>query len=108
MATSAGVLVGVAPYAALIGLAVFLVVAATTRFASLGSIASAIAVAGSGWALYRVEGLFVPVALTVLAALVVWRHRTNIRRLLSGTENRFGATRTAPADSEGEEKGSGS
>ena len=83
-------MIGVAPYAALIGLAVFVVAVFTSGYASLGSICSASAVAAAGWMLYRDAGLFLPVALTLLAALVVWRHRTNIRRLLDGTENRFG------------------
>ena len=43
----------------------------------------------AGWLLYLSEGALLPLALTILGVLVIWRHRTNIQRLLAGTENRF-------------------
>ena len=34
-------------------------------------------------------------ALVVMAALLIWRHKDNIRRLLKGTESRIGASKTS-------------
>jgi len=87
VATSAGVLLGIAPLALLIGLGAFAAVLATSRYVSLGSITAAIIIPLAGVLLY--EGLLVPTVLTVLGALVIWRHKANIRRLLNGSENRI-------------------
>lgn len=89
VATSAGVLIGVAPAAVGIGLVAWLGLFLTTRYVSVGSIGAAVAVAITGWVRYRDAGLVLPIVLTLLAALVVWRHRTNLQRLADGTENRF-------------------
>jgi glycerol-3-phosphate acyltransferase PlsY len=89
VATSAGALLGIAPLAVAVGLAVWAVFFFTLRYVSLASIAAALSVPVVGWWLYRDGGLAVPVALTVLAALIILRHRANIQRLLNGTESRF-------------------
>ena len=88
IATSAGALLGFAPLATGIGLCVWVVVFTVTRYVSVGSIVACLAVAFAGWWCY--EGRLVPVTLTLLGAVGVWRHRTNVRRLLAGTEHRFG------------------
>jgi glycerol-3-phosphate acyltransferase PlsY len=95
IATSGGVIVALFSwYIVLIIILVWLGVFFLSRYVSLASICAAIALplslallapwaAGSNsWVLL----LFSAVA----AALAVWRHRTNITRLLSGTESRFG------------------
>ncbi len=87
VATSAGVLLGIAPRALLIGLGTFAIVFGISRFVSLGSITAAIVIPAAGFWLY--EGKLVPAILTVLGLLVIWRHKANIRRLLNGTENRI-------------------
>jgi acyl phosphate:glycerol-3-phosphate acyltransferase len=89
VATSAGVLLGIAPLAVGVGVIVWIVMFLATRYVSVGSIFAAVAVAGSSWWLYSKAGMLRPVALTILAALVVLRHKENIKRLLYGTENRF-------------------
>lgn len=89
VATSTGALLGLAPAGLLIGFGVWLVVFLIGRYVSLASLAAAVVVGGSAWPLYAKQGRLIPVALTALAALVVWRHRGNIRRLAQGTENRF-------------------
>lgn len=87
VSTSVGMLLGVAPAAAGIGLGVFAVAVVATRWVSLGSILAAAAVGGSAWWLYGAQKPpVVAWALTALAALVVWRHRANTGRLLKGTE----------------------
>ena len=89
VATSAGMLLGVAPVAVGVGLLVFIITVIISRYVSLASILAAISVGVMAW----VEGekvLIVKIVLTVLSLLIVWLHRANIKRLLNGTENRFG------------------
>ena len=87
--TSAGVLLGAAPAAVGIGLALWIVVFVAGRYVSVASIAAAAAVAGAGWWLYAGEGPWRPAALSVLGVLAIVRHRSNLRRLAAGTEHRF-------------------
>ncbi len=89
VATSAGMLLGVAPMAVLVGFICWILCMVISRIVSLSSIVAAIAVAVTVWVLDP-TALVVNMALTVLAALVIWLHRANVRRLLNGTENRFG------------------
>lgn len=88
VATSAGALLALAPLAVGIGFAVWAAVTFSTGYVSLGSIVAAAlipilvaALRGPGPVLWLTVGL---------AAFVIWAHRSNIRRLLAGTENRFG------------------
>lgn len=89
VATSAGALLGLAPAAAGLGLATWAIVFFTSRYVSLASLIAALVIPAAGWTLYRSPDHLLPVFLTVLAALVILRHRANIQRLLNGTENRF-------------------
>ena len=89
VATAAGVLFGLDTRLGLGTLATWAVVAAFFRYSSLAAIvASAFAVIFA-W----VVGLATPVlaVVAIMAALLVWRHRDNIRRLAAGTEARLGA-----------------
>ncbi|MCY4400080.1 MAG: glycerol-3-phosphate 1-O-acyltransferase PlsY [Gemmatimonadetes bacterium] len=89
VATSAGVLVAVAPVAMVAGGGIWLIAMLTTRIVSLASIAGAVAVGIAG--LFIADaGLPVRAFLGSMAAFVVWAHRSNIRRLLAGTEPRLG------------------
>jgi glycerol-3-phosphate acyltransferase PlsY len=91
VATSAGVLLGIAPAAVLVGAVCWGVVCAVSRYVSLASIAAAVAVPIAGWILYLpLRGPLLPGVLTVLGAVIIIRHRANIQRLRAGTENRFG------------------
>jgi len=89
IATSAGVLLGVAPAAVGIGLGGWILLFVTTRYVSVASIGAAILVPASAWLLYSADDLVLPIVLSLLGVLAVWRHRTNIKRLLGGEENRF-------------------
>lgn len=91
VATSAGMLLGVAPLAVGAGFVCWVLCLVLSRYVSLSSIVAAIAVAITVW--IQDKGLVVNIALTVLALLVIWLHRANIKRLLNGTENRFGKKR---------------
>ncbi len=89
VATTAGALLGIAPMAMGVGVAVWVVATFSTRYVSVGSILAAVAVPIAAWVVYREDGVVLPVTLTVIGAVIVWRHRANIQRLKSGTENRF-------------------
>jgi len=89
VATSAGVLLGVAPPAVGIGLAVWIILFAITRYVSLASIGAATAIPAAAWWLYGATNYVLPAVLTILGILIIWRHRSNIQRLLNGTEHQF-------------------
>ena len=96
VATSAGMLLGVAPIAVLVALVCWVFCMVFSRIVSLSSIVAAIVVAIMVWVLDP-KALTVNVALTILAVLVIWLHRANIGRLLNGTENRFGKKKETSA-----------
>ncbi len=89
IATSLGALVGVAPACAGTGIAVWVLVFGITRYVSVASIAAAAAAAASAWFFYVAGGILLPATLSVLGVVAVWRHKSNIKRLLAGTEQRF-------------------
>jgi len=87
VATCAGALFGLATVVGLAAVFVWLVVFALTRYASLASIAAAVALPFA--ALVLGEPWPVAVFVTAAAVGVLLLHRTNIARLRAGTENRF-------------------
>jgi len=90
IATSAGVFLALSPWGALAALISWIVVTFSTRMVSAGSLAAAITL--------PLALLFVPhrggnsllIFTAALALFVFWAHRSNIRRILKGEENRFG------------------
>jgi len=87
VATGAGGVLVLVPFAGFIGAVVWLAPFYATRYVSLASMLAALSLPLSTWALGRPGWL---AGVTVLIALfVIYRHRENCRRLLSGTENRF-------------------
>ncbi|MDD4101275.1 MAG: glycerol-3-phosphate 1-O-acyltransferase PlsY [Kiritimatiellae bacterium] len=90
IATSAGMLLALAPVGVSIAFVVWLAVFLATRYVSVASIAAAAAMGIAAWPLYcNHHGAWFPGVLTLLAALAVWKHRSNIARLCAGTESRF-------------------
>jgi len=93
VATAAGVFGVLAPWAALASFVVWAVVARTTRFVSLASLLSAVCLPGVLWLTPVAAGVDRRAVLGLslaVAALVLLRHKGNIRRLLAGTEHRVG------------------
>jgi len=92
VATTAGGLFVMAPVSAFGAMGVFVLVIATTRYVSLGSLAGAgigMAIVGVLWALdIAFVQYFIYTAVAV--ALIIFQHRDNVSRLLSGNENRVG------------------
>jgi len=89
VATGAGAFLPILPVAAVIGLLTFGVVAGLTRYASVGSIAGTTALPVV--ALLMGAPAASTIAAAVAAALIVWKHRENIRRIAAGRERRMGA-----------------
>src|SRR5580765_3995590 len=87
VATTGGAFLGVAPIVGGIAAAVWLLLFAVTRYASVASMGAALslpvvaAALGYGWPVIALGG--------VAAAGVIVLHRENIRRLANGTESRF-------------------
>lgn len=96
VATGFGVFLVASPWAALSALAVFALIFAASRFVSLGSIVSAACFPVFAWLMVRGErpAFFLAVQ-AMVALLIIVKHHQNIRRLMTGTENRFGARRPA-------------
>jgi len=99
VASSAGMMLGLAPYytlPGLLGIVVFTIVFAITRYISLGSITAACAfpllylLLGSAmhWPVFASQWPLLVFAV-LIAAMIVYKHRSNIQRLLAGTENKF-------------------
>ena len=89
IATTAGVYLALAPWALLIAFAVFLLAVVVTRYVSVGSISGAVAVVVAVWVMAP-QNLLLCIVTTALGALAIYKHKTNIQRLIAGTENRFG------------------
>ncbi len=89
VATAAGVVLGVAPWALLAAFGAWLLVLRLTGFVSLGSIIGAVIFPVVAWFAHPDQRSQIWLHVT-LAVLIVVLHRANIRRLLDGTENRFG------------------
>jgi glycerol-3-phosphate acyltransferase PlsY len=88
VAVAAGVFSVLAPLATLAAASVFLICLSLTRYVSLGSVVATLALPPAAW---LTGAPVVVVATTVaVAALIVFRHRTNIQRLRAGTERRMG------------------
>jgi glycerol-3-phosphate acyltransferase PlsY len=87
VATAAGGLLVLMPYAVAIAGAVWVAVFYASRFVSLASILAAASLPLAAALLHR--GAVAVAVTAVIALFVVVRHRSNITRLLSGTENRF-------------------
>lgn len=96
VATLMGVTVALSWPMGLVYALVWIGTLALLRISSLGGLLAALSVPVSAWLLGRPDLL--PLG-AVLAALVIWRHRENIQRLLAGTEPRIGAGKgTVPGD----------
>ena len=89
IATTAGVYLALAWPAVLIGLVVFVLAVLLTRYASVGSIAAAITLPVTVWVMTP-HNLFLGIVTTALGLLAIYKHKSNIQRLMAGTESRLG------------------
>jgi glycerol-3-phosphate acyltransferase PlsY len=94
VATSAGVLLGLMPIAVLSVFMIWLLLFQISRFVSVASIVAAAALPLFVALYLHLDIITGPALLPfsiLIAGVVIWRHRSNMRRLLHGTEERFGA-----------------
>ena len=101
VATAAGVLLGIGWVLGVATLATWLIVAFFSRYSSLASIAAAVFaplfyLLGDRAAWYVDKNIVM--ALVVMSALLLYRHRENINKLIKGTESRLGASKSAKRD----------
>ncbi len=88
VATSLGVLLGVAPKVGIAGFVIWTTLVVMTGYVSVASIAAAVSL--TPLALYFYPGSQAILAFVIIAALVsIVKHRANIVRLLNGTESSF-------------------
>lgn len=98
VATAAGVLLGISGWLGLATLVTWLIVAAFSRYSSLASLAAAVFAPlyylfGDRAVWYVDKSILV--VMIAISALLVFRHRENINKLLKGTESRLGGARQA-------------
>ena len=88
VATNAGVAFGLTWPLGVVYAVTWLGLLAITRISSLAGMAAVIAAAAAAWVM---EVRTFAIVLTLIAVLVLWLHRANIRRLMAGTEPKVGA-----------------
>lgn len=95
VATSVGIFAVCCPKAIIIGLAVFAIVTLISRYVSLGSLVATIVVVSLA-TVFRTSdtpALVQIVSCAIMAVLIIYKHFENIKRLISGEENRIGKKR---------------
>ncbi|MDD3354537.1 glycerol-3-phosphate 1-O-acyltransferase PlsY [Zoogloea sp.] len=93
VATAAGVLLGASGWVGLAVLTTWLAVAFGTRYSSLAALGASLAAPGIAF-LLDLSPLWI-LSITVMSLLLLWRHKDNIKRLMSGQESRIGSKKKA-------------
>jgi len=90
VATALGVMLAISPSLALAALLTWVVVFVLTKFSSLSAIVAAMMAPVYAW--YLLDDAYHDFEMVVVfvSIMLVWRHRTNIQKLLDGTEAGFG------------------
>jgi|SRR5450830_83701 len=89
VATALGVMLAISPILGLAALLTWVVVFAISRYSSLGAIVAAALAPVYAWVLLSAYKDYV-ITVLVMSLLLIWRHRSNIQKLLAGTEAGFG------------------
>ena len=91
VATAFGVILGLSWLTALVALATWLLMAFTVRISSLSALTAAVLAPLYAW-LFGLPIVYVA-AILIMVVILIWRHRSNIRQLLAGTEDTIGTDR---------------
>lgn len=89
IATTLGVLFGISWLLAIIWIAIWISVAILTRYSSLAAIVATILLPVTTFIL--TQPIQIILVTTIIMLLIVWRHRSNIRNLIDGSESKIGA-----------------
>lgn len=89
VATALGVMFALSPLLALAALLTWIVVFAVSRYSSLAAIVAASLAPVYAWYLFTAYTDYW-ITVLIMSVLLVWRHRSNIKKLLAGTESGFG------------------
>ena len=91
VATGAGAFLPLAPLATAVAISAFVLTALATRYVSLGSVVGTLTLAAAAF----LTGAHPALAwsATVIGALVVFKHRANLERIVRGTESRVGGSK---------------
>lgn len=88
VATALGVMLGISPTLALTAVVTWLVVFLVSRYSSLAALVAALLAPAYAWFLLPYQ-LYIGM-IAVMSLFLIWRHRSNIQKLLVGTEAGFG------------------
>ncbi len=88
VATTAGALLVLIPYAVLVGLAVWFIMAKTVKISSLSSLTGILVGIFSAYILYPHPSIESHAPLWIIAFIIIYKHRENIYRLVTGQEKR--------------------
>jgi glycerol-3-phosphate acyltransferase PlsY len=94
VATAAGVLLALNPWVGLLSLATWLAIALLTRYSSLAALVTALMAP-----VYTmlIQGAVPSVLIVaIMSALLIWRHRANVSKLMKGTESKLGSKAKSP------------
>jgi glycerol-3-phosphate acyltransferase PlsY len=101
--TAAGMLLALYPLAFVICLAIFAILVITVRIVSVASMSAALALPTTltvlKYGFHKQVAMPLYIFSFFAAALIIFTHRSNIKRLLNGTENRFGKKKANPPES---------
>jgi glycerol-3-phosphate acyltransferase PlsY len=95
VSTALGVLLALNVWLAVGAASTWLVIAVFFRISSLAALIAAVSAPVFCFMLYGIHPY--TLAVGIIALLLVWRHKGNIRKLLAGTEARIGGKRNPPA-----------
>jgi acyl-phosphate glycerol 3-phosphate acyltransferase len=87
VATYIGVLLGIAPLWVLVFAAVWLTVAFVSKYSSLSALVATLVIPVALWIVGEEK---IALVMAIMTAVSWWRHETNIRRLVAGTEGKIG------------------
>lgn len=95
VATALGVLLALNLVMGMVALGIWLAVAVVFRYSSVSAIVAAV-----GASIYALLSTSMPtpyiLATVVMSGLLIWRHTSNIKNLIAGTETKIGAKKRAP------------
>jgi glycerol-3-phosphate acyltransferase PlsY len=103
IATGLGAFLALATLPAILSFLVFAAVVYKSRYISLGSLTATTAFP-LFLAFLNPHHIYIPFAM-VIGLLIFWRHRENIKRLMAGKENKFGAKKGSPGVPNAEGRG---